>query len=164
MAKRKNQKKSVLGLVLALIAVVFGSLLFVMAVGGWFDGGKIVIDEEYRSDKAEYMELSKDTYEDLINNKKSFVILVDQGGCTTADRLRGFVEDFMNEAGVKVYRMMFSEMKESSLHSHVKYYPSVVLIDKGKVRTFLRADSDEDADEYNDYDVFIEWMKENVVF
>ena len=53
MAKRKNQKKSVLGLVLALIAVVFGSLLFVMAVGGWFDGGKIVIDEEYRNDKTE---------------------------------------------------------------------------------------------------------------
>ena len=57
-----------------------------------------------------------------------------------------------------MYRMMFAEVKESSLHDQVKYYPSVVVVDKGRVRVWLRADSDEDAEMYNNYDVFNDWM------
>ena len=160
--KQLEKKKSILILVLLLIVVVAGSLLFVMAVGGWFDDKKIVLDEEYQSDAAEYIELSKDEYEDLIETKKSFIVLIDQSGCTTADRLKGYMKDFMIEYKIVAYRMMFSEMKESSLHEYVRYYPSVVLVGKGKVTTFLRADEDEDADEYNDYDVFKGWMLDHL--
>ena len=76
----------------------------------------------------------------------------------TADRLRGFVQDYAKEKGVKVYRMMFDEVKESSLHEQVKYYPSVAVLSKGKVAGWLRADADEDASAYNDFEAFKEWI------
>lgn len=162
MSAEKKKQLSVLGLVVALVAVLFGSLLFVGAVAGWFDDPKVVLDTEYvcgEECSADFMELSAEEYDRLIAERKSFVVLVDQDGCTTADRLRGYAQDFAREAGVKVYRMMFADLKETSLHSEVKYYPSVVIVDKGAVRGFLRADSDEDAEMYNDYNVFTGWMQ-----
>ena len=64
----------------------------------------------------------------------------------------------MTETGILTYRMMFAEVKESSLHEQVKYYPSVAIVSRGKVMAYLRADSDEDVEIYNNYDAFKEWM------
>ena len=156
MAKKKNRK--ILPLVMALIIVVLGSILFVGAASGWFDNHKVKLDAEYYADGAEFMELTAGEYEGLIEAKKSFVVMVDQSGCTTADRLREYVTRYMTETGILAYRMVFEEVKESSLHTQVKYYPSVVVVSRGRVMAYLRADSDEDADKYNDYDAFKKWM------
>ena len=156
MVKKKNRK--ILPLVMALIVVVLGSILFVGAASGWFDSHKVKLDAEYYADGAEFMELTAGEYEGLIEAKKSFVVMVDQSGCTTADRLREYVTRYMTETGILVYRMMFAEVKESSLHEKVKYYPSVAVVSKGKVVAYLRADEDADADKYNDYDAFKAWI------
>ena len=156
MVKKKNRK--ILPLVMALIVVVLGSILFVGAASGWFDSHKVKLDAEYYADGAEFMELTAGEYEGLIEAKKSFVVMVDQSGCTTADRLREYVTRYMTETGILVYKMMFDQVKESSLHEWVKYYPSVAVVGKGIVRGHLRADSDEDAEIYNNYDAFKEWM------
>ena len=108
-------------LVIALVVVVGGTILFVGAAAGWFSDNKVVLDEEYYSEDAGLVDLTTEEYEELVKSQKSFVVLVDQGGCTTADRLRGYVEDWAKSVGVKVYRMMFDEMKKTSLHDYVKY-------------------------------------------
>ena len=154
----KNKHGGVLGLIVALVVVLIGGVVFVGAVSGWFDDPKITLDSEYYGEGAEFMELTAGEYEGLVGAKKSFLVFVDQGGCTTADRLREYVTQYMTETGILVYRMMFAEVKESSLHSEVKYYPSVAVISKGKVVGYLRADADEDAEAYNSYDAFKEWI------
>lgn len=129
------------------------------AVSGWFSDPKIVLDKEYYRDDAEFMTLEEDEYESLIGAKKSFVVLIDQTGCTTADTLRDYAKHYMEDSDIVMYKMMFEDVKNSSLHEKVKYYPSVAFVANGKVITFLRADSDEDADYYNDYEKFSEWME-----
>jgi hypothetical protein len=156
MAKKKNRK--ILPLVMTLIIVVLGSILFVGAASGWFDNHKVKLDAEYYADGAEFMELTAGEYEGLIEAKKSFVVMVDQSGCTTADRLREYVTRYMTETGILFYQMMFEEMKETTLHEQVKYYPSVAIVSRGRAVAYLKADSDEDADIYNDYEAFKEWM------
>ena len=158
MADGENKNGGVLALVVALVGVLVGGVLFVGAVSGWFDDPKVKLDAEYYADGAEFMELSAGEYEGLVEAKKSFVVFVDQDGCTTADRLREYVTRYMTETGILTYRMMFAEVKEASLHEKVKYYPSVAVVSKGKVVAFLRADEDEDADKYNDYDAFKAWI------
>ena len=159
MSKEKKQQLGVPGLVVALIVVLFGGVLFVGAASGWFDDPKVKLDAEYYAGGAEFMELTAGEYEGLVGAKKTFVVFVDQDGCTTADRLREYVTRYMTETGILVYKMMFEQVKESSLHDQVKYYPSVVVVDKGVVRAYLRADSDEDAGAYNNYDDFKAWME-----
>jgi hypothetical protein len=69
------------------------------------------------------------------------------------------VQDWAVEVGARVYRITFEDMKKTSLHEKVKYYPSVALISDGEVIGYLRADEDADADEYNDYEAFRLWMR-----
>lgn len=158
MGAEKKKQMEVLGLIVALVVVLVGGVLFVGAVSGWFGDSKVVLSEEYIGEFQDFVNLTREEYEKLMEEGKSFVVFVDQEGCTTADRLEGFVADWANEAKVKAYRMMFSEARETSMREFVKYYPSVVVVSKGKVVGWLRADADEDADAYNEYDAFLTWM------
>lgn len=160
-------KKRIIYLLIGLLMIVVGGgILFILGVSGVFEPAKTELDAEYYCESTceeEFTELTKADYEDLIKKKKSFVIFVDQTGCDGADRLRKFSTDYFPENKVKIYKMMFSELKETTLHEKVKYYPSIVVIRKGAVRTFLRADSDEDADAFNQYGSFIDWVNQRIL-
>ena len=157
-AEQKKQR-GVMGLVIALVVVLAGGVLFVGAVSGWFNDSKVTLSQEfYKQEKAGVVDLPVDDYNKMVDEKKSFVLFVDQNGCTTADRLRGYVDNWAKEKGLEVEKMMFSEVKELPLHENVKYYPSVVVISHGKPVAWLRADADEDADAYNDETIFREWI------
>lgn len=161
MSAEKKKQMGVLGLIVALVLVLFGGVLFVGAASGWFDDIRVTLDTEYVCEDGcdeNMIDLDVAGYEELIKAKKSFIVFVDQTGCTTADKLRGFAQDYAKEKGIKMYRMMFEQVKESSLHNAVHYYPSVALVSKGKVVGALQADSDADAPVYNDYEIFVEWI------
>ena len=155
---KKKQQKNIAWLVGLLILTVGGGILFVGAASGWFDDGRAKLDAEYYDEGAELVKLSAGEYEELAEAGKSFVVFVDQNGCTTADRLRGYIKQYMAEKGILVYQMMFGEVKKATLHEQVKYYPSVAIVSRGRVVAYLKADSDEDADIYNDYEAFRGWM------
>ena len=127
MNAKKKKRVSAAWLIAALAAVVLGGVIFVGAVSGWFSDKRVVLDAEYYGE-SEMMGLSREEYDGLVEAKKSFVILVDQEGCTTADRLEGYAMNWAREKGVKVYKMMFADVKETSLHDVVKYYPSLVVV------------------------------------
>lgn len=160
--KVQKKGKKIWALVLALLAVVCGSVLFVGAVSGWFNGSVIAeVDSEYYCDNKCHLELkdvSIDEYNQMISDEKSFVVVVDQGGCTTADRIKEYAERYSNGRRFQVFKIMYSGIKETNLSEKVKYYPSVAVISKGKVITALRADSDEDAPIYNNYEDFENWL------
>ena len=162
------RRRQIILLFLGLVAVVGGAILFVGAVSGWFGDSmapKTTLSPEYLAEGTPVlMDLSPEEYENLISEQKSFVVFVDQAGCKTAVNLKGFLESYMKEHHFSAYRLMFSELKGTSLHNYVKYYPSIAIIDRGKVRTYLRADVDEDAEEYNSKAALAEWLDENLEF
>ncbi len=159
--EKKGEKRRAILVAIVLAALVLAAVAFGVR-DGWLGGAKVVLSEGYYGEFTDYQDLSVEKYEELVGKGDSFVLFVDQGGCETAERLRGFVKDWASEKDVKVQRIMFSEMKKTSLHELVKYYPSVVVVEKGKVRAFLRADSDEDADIYNDYEKFKGWIEKYI--
>ena len=148
-------------LLTGLLMVILGSTVFIVAVSGGFGGlSRAEVSGEYRC-KGEcndgYMDLTPEKYDELVTEKKSFVVFVDQEGCKTADNLGRFVMDFAKAKGIKIFKMMFEDVKTTSLHDLVKYYPSVAVVSNGKVVGFLRADADEDSDAYNKYEAFEAW-------
>ena len=90
-------------LVLILIAVVGGGVLFVGAAAGWFNGSaKVLLSSEYDcADEAcgKMENLSGEEYEALVNEKKSFVVFVDQAGCKTSGKLREYLTEYAKEKG-----------------------------------------------------------------
>lgn len=160
--KAQKKEKKIWVLVLALLVVVCGSVLFVGAVSGWFNGPVMAeIDSEFYCSSKCYLELkdiSVDEYNEMTDAGKSFVVVVDQGGCTTADRIKEYAERYSNKRFFEIFKIMFSDIKKTNLGEKVKFYPSVAVISKGKVITWLRADSDEDSAAYNSYEDFEKWM------
>lgn len=162
-----SRSKTIVFLICLLLLVAVGSVLFVGAVSGWFDGvKKIAVDKEYYCSQPKcYFELKDitiDEYEQMAKDGKSFVVMVDQGGCTTADRVREYAKQYSNDRKFEIFRLMFSDIRESSVGEKIKYYPSVAAVSKGRIVAWLRADSNEDAPAYNNYDDFAAWMNERV--
>ena len=147
----------------ALVAIVAESIIFAGSLAGWFEEvPKVEISSEYScsaSEAEEFINLTPEDYENLVGEEKSFVIFVDQDGCTTADGLRERIIEYAKANGIKINRIMFSDMKETSLGDKIKYYPSVAIVSEGEPVVWLRSDSDEDADVYNNYDALVAWFE-----
>ena len=145
-------------LIPAFVAILIGVFFVIGITRGWFDDPKVVVSSEYLGESG-LEDITVEEYDEMVKEKKSFILLIDQNGCITAERLRAYVIDFAKENEMKVFRMFFYDMKKTNLNNTIKYYPSVVIIDNGKLRGYMRADANEDADAYNDYEDFKTWMK-----
>ncbi|MBR3414420.1 hypothetical protein IKG73_00145 [Candidatus Saccharibacteria bacterium] len=109
--------------------------------------------------EAQVVDLSVADYNKMLSDKKSGLIFVDQGGCVTAERMRGFIDEISAENnGAKFYKMMWSEAKEVMPHEKVPYYPSLVIIKDGEIIASLKADSFEDGPIYNDKKLLENWI------
>ena len=114
--------------------------------------------------KSEAIDIQKDEYEKLIEEKKSFIIMIDKPDCYTTADMRKHMAEFPNDMQFKYYRIMWSQAKESSLHKCVKFAPSVAIIHDGKVVDFLDADSDEDTAKYNESQALQDWIRSYIIF
>lgn len=157
-------------LILLLILVVGGSALFICAVAGVFDSKKVTLNPEYyASDSSltlsdgDFLELlTPERLAELQSEKKSFLLFVDQTDCVNADRMREFLAAYTAETGLKPYRILFSDLKNTPLYNEIRYYPSTALISDGSLFAFLNANSDADADAFNDYAAFKLWLDQKL--
>ncbi len=164
-----KKSRKVWWLVAGLVVVVAGNVLLVGALSGWFGGSKVEITKDCGCETGNKcvcallnVPLSKEKYEEKASSEKAFVVLVDQSGCKTAEKLKEFADTYASEHQFNIFVMKFSDVKESSLGESVKYYPSVAIVSQGKPVAWLRADSDDDAPAYNNYDDFERWMDERI--
>lgn len=107
---------------------------------------------------AEFVDINGEEYEQLLSAKKSFLVFVDQDGCITAKGLRQIATEIAEEKSLKIYHIMFSDARSTSLYNNVKYYPSFVIVKQGKVVSWLKADSDEDTERYKNKDELLKWL------
>lgn len=122
----------------------------------------VELDQEYYSDEVEAVDIDKSEYEKLIADRKSFVLMVDNPGCTTTEKMRRMLENL--ELNFKYYRIMWQDARETNLKDYIKYFPSIVIIEKGRVISYLRADSDEDTKYYNNGPDLKDWLEARVKF
>ncbi len=113
---------------------------------------------------SEMIDIQKEDYEKLINEKKSFIVMVDKPECYTTADMRARMANFPDDMQFKYYRIMWSQAKESSLHEKIKFVPSVAIVRNGIVVDFLDADSDEDTPKYNESQALQDWINDYIIF
>ena len=119
------------------------------------------LSEEYYQN-SEFKELDKNTLQDLVNDKKSFAIFIYQPLCATSDKFNNVLTDFANQYQISFYKMSFSDMKQTELKEKIKYYPSLVIYQEGKVVDYLDANNDEHSDCYKNTEDFEKWFSSYV--
>lgn len=119
------------------------------------------LDKEYYQNNS-FNELDKNTFDDLINNKKSFAIFIYQPLCSTSYEFNKILTEFANQYQISFYKMSFSDMKETELKEYIKYYPSLVIYYEGEIVDYLDANSDSDSEYYKSIDGFKKWFSNYV--
>ncbi len=107
-------------------------------------------------------DITKEEYDNLIKDKKSFVIMVDNSGCTTTARMREMLKQLPENRRFSYYRIMWPDAVETNLHDYITYFPSLAIIKNGEIKYYLRADSDEDAIYYNDAAALQSWLEKRI--
>lgn len=149
------------------LLIIFISIIILAAATSIFSvltaHQPVRLDAEYY-DSSTVTDITKEEYEKLISEHKSFIVLVDNPGCITAERMRQMLSELPDSLQFKYYRLMWEDTKQSSLHQYVQYYPSLAIVKDGKVVAHLKADSDADAPVYNNPSDLEKWLSDHIVF
>ena len=116
-----------------------------------------ILDEEYYNNN-EIIEIDKSEFDKLIENKKSFAVFIYESTCVTSDEFSKVLDEFSNKNQISLYKMSFENMKDTELNNKIKFYPSLVIFNKGKLIDYLDAESDEDKEYYKNVDGLENWF------
>lgn len=161
-AQAKTKTFRIAALCILLLAVI--AVVAVIILGQSKPSLPFRLSDEYYGASEMITGLTKDEYEKLLSEKKSFVVMVDKPGCITTPPMRERMATFPDNMQFKYYQFMWSEAKESSLREYVAFVPSVAIIREGVVVAWLRADSDEDTEYFNSAEALQSWIAKYVAF
>ena len=154
----KHTKKWLVGGAIGL-AVLFAAAFVIVSI---VPRDSRIRLEEYG--KSERVSIDDKEYEKMIADKRSFVVFIDKLGCLKTADISTWFEEFPSEMQFKYYDLNWDYVKNTSLHGYVKYTPSIALIRRGEVVTWLKADSDEDEPYYNDPEALKAWLRTYIQF
>ncbi len=112
--------------------------------------------------KSALNEIDEAQLKSLIDEKKSFALLLWQPSCQTSVDFEKIVEGFSQQNQITIEKMKFSDAKKSGLVGDLRFYPSMALYHDGGLVTFLRADEEEDLAAYQTAEGFAKWWDKYV--
>lgn len=157
---KKNSKKVIYIIASAIIALAIAvATILIYRVANSTE--RAIIDAEYVG-STELRVIDAEEYEKMVSEGKSFILTSYLPTCTA--HMIKFSQDISEEKNVSLFYMEWSDIKKTSLKGVVEFSPSVIIISKGKPIAHLNANSNDDIEKYNNYDVFKAWIEENVTF
>lgn len=121
------------------------------------------LDEQYYGSAA-LDSISATELQRFVNEKKSFAVFVSQPSCRASADFEKVLQSFIAEVPMRFYEIAFSDLKELSFASEVRFYPSFLIFKQGKLVDFLEADNDDDASAYTSLDGFKAWLSKQIIF
>ena len=118
---------------------------------------KFYLEDKYYGG-SDFIEIKTSNLEKLIDDKESFALFVYQPACVTSANFEQILKDFSNSNNIEIYKIAFSDIKDTSLSKYIKYYPSFAIFNKGNMVSYLDANSDNDLKYYESKDEFQKWF------
>lgn len=115
------------------------------------------LEEKYYNN-AEFINLDINTLNTLIDNKETFVIFIYQPLCYASNDFEKVLTEFINTNNISIYKLAYTDMKETNLKEKIQYYPSFIIYQKGKVVDYLDANSNDDLEYYKNINGFTKWF------
>lgn len=139
-------------LIIISVIIILISLLFILK------DNKFKLEEKYYLN-GDIIQISNKEYNDLINKKESFIVFVHLPGiCLFNLPFAPIVEDFSKNNSITIYSLNFKDINDTNLKYKIKYSPSVVLINKGKIVKYLDPNKKEDLRYYKEVNEFSKWV------
>ncbi len=144
--------------VITILSIAFTLMIIAFGFKVTDKSGKTFYLEDNYYGKNNVTEIKNDELKQLIDNKESFAVFVYQSMCVTSSDFESVLSDFLEDNQISIYKIAFSNIKDTDIGKSVKYYPSFIIYNKGKMIDFLEADKDEDVKYYTSKDEFESWF------
>ncbi|MGN0992558.1 MAG: hypothetical protein ACI4PE_01265 [Bacilli bacterium] len=144
--------------IILLFAVIITTLLFINKTN---NNTQFYLENDYYT-SSDMKEIKIDELNSLINKNESFVVFVYQPMCVTSSDFENVLSEFLKDNQIIIYKIAFSDIKNTNIGKSVKYYPSFLIYNKGKLVDFLEANKDEDVEYYTSKDGFQKWFSKYV--
>ena len=116
---------------------------------------KFYLNNKYYN-KGEYIKVDSKELESI--KDESMIIYTYNNFCNLPIHCENVFKEFMDKYKIDFISIPFMEFKKTSFYSSVSYAPSVIIIHKGKIVDYLKADSDSDYSKYQDVNEFDKWI------
>lgn len=113
--------------------------------------------------KSDFTEIETEDLQKLIDNKESFALFIYQPACVTSANFEEVLKAFSNITNITIYKIAFSDIKDTNLSKYIKYYPSFAIFNKGSMVSYLDANSNDDLKYYKKENDFKKWFTKFVI-
>ncbi len=120
---------------------------------------KIYLSNEFYSE-GNFKEINNDSINQY--NNKTYLLFTYNNYCSLPIPCDKIFLEVAKKNNISILSMPFSEFKKTVFYDTVKYAPSIIIVDEGKVIKYLDANKDEDLEKYQDVDKFEKWLNENI--
>ena len=145
------------------LSIIFVSLLLLVSCetnsNTNININKIYLEDKYYNE-GKYIKIKSEEYNNI--KDESYVLFIYNNFCTLKVPCEYIFEETMQKYKIDFLSMGIDDFKKIDLYSEVKYAPSIIIVDKGKIVTYLDAESDEDSEKYHDPDKFEDWISNYV--
>ena len=103
-------------------------------------------------------------FDKLIENKKSFLVLVYLPGCTSCAAFRPIVKDFVDANDVQMYQMNYQILKDRDniIKQKIDYTPSIFIFVDGELKAYLDPQSEKDEEIYKTTENLSNWINQYI--
>ena len=98
----------------------------------------------------------------MISNNDSFVLFTNNDFCIFKVPCDNIFKSVFKDNNMTLFYIRFDEFKKTSLYKKVNYAPSVLLINKGQLITYLDPNSDSDSKVYQSKKEFRKWLEKYI--
>lgn len=147
-------------ILLILLSIIISIILITFLVSSYIKKTFFLENKYYGSKSVN--EIKINDLNKLIDNKESFAVFVYQPMCTTSSDFEEVLNDFLEENQISIYKIAYSDIKNTDIGKTVKYYPSFIIYRNGKLIDFLESDKDEDVNYYRSKEGFEQWFTKYV--
>ena len=122
---------------------------------------RFYLENEYYNDKG-LTDVSVKELEDMLEYEESFILFVYNDFCSFSVPCDTVFDEASKKMNMQILQIPYKEFKKSSLKRKIKYAPSVIIFNKGKIVKYLDAEKDEDKERYQNKFKLQNWVTDNV--
>ncbi len=147
-------------LILFIALIIIGGLLLFKYYNN--QNKMFYLNDKYY-EKSALIEVDPNQMETLINDKETFAVLVHvPEECSSCINFKNIVNEFLDEYKISIYSINFKNIDGTKISKYVKFTPSVVIFNKGKIVAYLDAVNDDDLPFYQTKEGFKTWFNKYV--
>lgn len=124
-------------------------LVILSMTGCTKENSKFYLNDEYYN-AGKLVDIDSKELTNMLKSNDSFILFTYNPYCNFKVSCENVVENFSKNNNITVFKIPFEEFKNTKLYNTVKYAPSIVLINNGKIENYLDPNKDEDSIKYQD--------------